>query len=50
MVVYETDDLPQFSDLVYALRSTDARRYTLRDTPLFTGIFHPAEQTLSLWE
>lgn len=50
VVVYETDDLPQFSDLVYALRSTDARRYTLRDTPLFTGIFHPAEQTLSLWE
>lgn len=50
IVVYETQDLVQFSDLVYELRSSEARLYTLRDTPLFTGVFHPAEETLALWE
>ncbi|MBI5567549.1 MAG: chlorite dismutase family protein [Chloroflexi bacterium] len=49
VVVYETDDLPRFSDLVNELRSTEARRYTLRDTPLHTAIYHPAEETLALW-
>jgi chlorite dismutase len=50
VVVYETDDLIQFSDLVNELRDTEARRYTLRDTPLHTGIYHPAEVTLALWK
>jgi chlorite dismutase len=50
IVVYETDDLGHFSDLVYELRDTEARRYTQRDTPLFTAIYHPAEETLALWE
>ncbi len=50
IVVYETDDLGQFSDLVYDLRDTEARRFTQRDTPLFTAIYHPAEETLALWE
>jgi chlorite dismutase len=50
IVVYETSDLVQFSDLVYELRDSEARRFTERDTPLFTGIYHPAEQTLALWE
>src|SRR3989304_768682 len=49
VVVYEMDDLTQFSDLVYALRDTDVRRYTLRDNPLFTAIYHPAEEMLALW-
>ncbi len=49
IVVYETDDLVRFSDLVNELRSTDGRRYTLRDTPLHTAIYHPAEETLALW-
>ena len=49
VVVYETDDLPHFSDLVNELRSVDGRRYTLRDTPLHTAIYHPAEETLALW-
>jgi chlorite dismutase len=44
------DDLHQFSDLVNELRSSEARRYTLRDTPLHTAIYHPAEETLALWE
>jgi chlorite dismutase len=50
VVVYETDDLPRFSDLVNELRDTEARRYTLRDTPLHAGIYHPAEETLALWK
>jgi len=50
IVVYEMDDLSQFSDLVYELRSSEARRYTERDTPLITAIYHPAEETLAAWE
>jgi chlorite dismutase len=50
VVVYETDDLPRFSDLVNELRSTEARRYTQRDAPLYTAIHHPVEETLALWE
>jgi chlorite dismutase len=50
IVVYETDDLMMFSDLVNELRSTEARRYTQRDTPIFTAVYHPAETTLGLWE
>jgi chlorite dismutase len=50
VVVYETDDLVRFSDLVNELRDTEARRFTLRDTPLHTAIYHPAEETLNLWK
>jgi chlorite dismutase len=49
VVVYETPDLARFSDLVNELRGTDGRAYTLRDTPLHTAIYHPAEDTLALW-
>ena len=49
VVVYETDDLARFSDLVNELRDTEARRYTLRDTPVYTAVYHPAEETLALW-
>ena len=49
VVVYETDDLTLFSDLVYRLRDTEVRRFTKRDTPLYTAIYHPAEETLALW-
>ncbi len=49
LVVYEMDDLAQFSDLVYELRSSEARRYTLRDTPVYTAFYHPPHETLALW-
>ncbi len=49
VVVYETDDLPRFSELVSELRSTDGRAYTLRDTPLHTAIYHPPAETLALF-
>ena len=49
IVVYEMDDLAQFSDLVYELRASEARRYTLRDTPVYTAFYHPPQETLALW-
>jgi chlorite dismutase len=48
IVAYETDDLPAFVDLVYALRMTEGRRFTLRDTPILTGIHRPLPQILAL--
>jgi chlorite dismutase len=49
VVVYETDDLTRFSDLVNELRDTEARRHTSLDTPVHAAIYHPAEETLRLW-
>lgn len=49
VVVYETDDLARFSDLVNELRDTEARRHTSLDTPVHTAIYYPAEETLRLW-
>jgi chlorite dismutase len=48
VVAYEADNLPMFSDLVYELRSTQARLYTLRDTPIITGIFKNIPDMLEL--
>jgi chlorite dismutase len=48
VVVYEMADLPKFSDLVNELRSVEGRRYTERDTPAHTALYHPAEETLAL--
>lgn len=49
IVVYEMDDLAQFSELVYELRASQARVYTERDTPLYSAIYHPPADTLALW-
>ena len=38
LVAYETDDLEQFSRLVRALRETQSRRSTVRDTPILTCV------------
>ena len=38
VVAYEMEDLALFSDLVHELRDTDARKYTLGDTPLHAGV------------
>ncbi len=48
IVAYETDDLVAFQDLVRELRETEARRYTLRDTPIFTGIHRPLAEAAAL--
>jgi chlorite dismutase len=49
VVVYEMDSLHRFSELVAELRATESRRFTLRDTPLHTCVWQPAEQTLALF-
>jgi chlorite dismutase len=49
VVVYETDELPQFSALVSELRSSEARRYTERDTPLYTAVYDEPEKILGLF-
>jgi chlorite dismutase len=48
IVAYETDELPAFLDLVHALRMTQGRKYTLRDTPILTGTHRPLREILSL--
>jgi chlorite dismutase len=48
LVAYETDDLPQFGELVRALRGTDSRKSTVRDTPLLTGIHRPIAEITAL--
>lgn len=48
LVAYETDDLPKFGELVRALRGTDSRRSTVRDTPLLTGIHRSITEITTL--
>jgi chlorite dismutase len=48
LVAYETDDLPRFGELVRALRGTDSRRSTVRDTPILTGIHRPIADITAL--
>lgn len=48
LVAYETDDLPRFSDLVRALRETEGRRSTVRDTPILTGVHRSLAEITTL--
>lgn len=48
LVAYETDDLAQFGELVRALRGTESRRSTVRDTPILTGIHRPISEITAL--
>lgn len=48
IVAYETEDLTRFSALVTDLRNTEARRYTLRDTPILTGAHYELGKALAL--
>jgi chlorite dismutase len=48
LVAYETDDLARFGELVRALRATDSRRSTVRDTPLLVGVHRPIAEIASL--
>ena len=48
IVGYETDSLAEFQDLVIELRSTEARRHTLRDTPIFTCVKRDPEGILNM--
>jgi chlorite dismutase len=48
LVAYETDDLPKFGELVRALRGTDSRRSTVRDTPILTAVHRPIEEITAM--
>ncbi len=49
VVVYESEDLVRFSDLVAQLRASEARIYTAVDTPTFTAVHRPLDRALALW-
>lgn len=44
IVSYETASLEDFQTLVMDLRASQARLYTLNDTPIFTCIYQPLER------
>jgi chlorite dismutase len=48
VVAYETDDLFAYQSLLIALRSTEARRYTSKDQPIFTCIHHSHADAVGL--
>lgn len=48
IVAYETDDLGAFQDLVRALRETESRRSTVRDTPIITAVHRPLGEILAM--
>lgn len=48
VVAYETDNLYEYQGLLIALRSTEGRRYTLKDQPVFTCIHRPLPEALEL--
>jgi chlorite dismutase len=47
VVAFDTDDVGTFLDLVQKLRTTEASRYTVRDTPSFTCIRMSLERALN---
>lgn len=46
IVSYETDNLLDFQTLVMELRFDAVRKYTLKDTPIFTCIYKPIDKIL----
>ncbi|MBI2370777.1 MAG: chlorite dismutase family protein [Deltaproteobacteria bacterium] len=46
MLAFETNVPDDFQRLVMRLRETDGSRFTLRDTPIFTGMKLPLEEIL----
>ncbi len=46
VVAFETDKPQDFLDLVMALRETKGSTFTLRDTPIFTGVAKPFPEIL----
>jgi chlorite dismutase len=47
VVAFDTDDVGTFLDLVQRLRTTEASRYTVRDTPSFTCLAMSLERALN---
>jgi len=47
VVAFDTDDVGTFLDLVQRLRTTEASRFTVRDTPSFTCLAMSLERALN---
>jgi chlorite dismutase len=47
VVAFEGDQPNEFLDLVMEMREHEARKYTLRDTPIFTGIRGSIDEVLA---
>lgn len=48
VVAYETNEIERQHQLVVALRNTNSRGFTLRDTPIFTAVHRPLDEALAL--
>jgi chlorite dismutase len=48
VVAFESDHPADFVDLVMELRASQGSEYTVRDTPIFTGIRGSMDQVLNL--
>ena len=48
VVAFESDHPADFVDLVMELRESEASRYTVRDTPIFTGVRGSMDRVLDL--
>ncbi|HXE74035.1 MAG TPA: chlorite dismutase family protein [Candidatus Xenobia bacterium] len=48
VVAFESDYPEDFVDLVMDLRESEASRFTLRDTPIFTCVHRPIDEVLGL--
>jgi chlorite dismutase len=46
VVAFESDNIPDFLDLVQELRETEASQYTLRDTPMFLCVLQELDEIL----
>jgi chlorite dismutase len=44
IVSYETPTLEEFQDLIIELRSTEVRKYTANDLPIYTCIYKSPEE------
>ncbi len=47
VVAFESDHPEDFVDLVMELRGSDATRYTVRDTPIFTCVRHTVDSMIA---
>ncbi|MBI2956336.1 MAG: chlorite dismutase family protein, partial [Acidobacteria bacterium] len=48
VLAFESDYPEDFLGLVMELRESEASRYTLRDTPIFTCVHRPIDEVLGL--
>ncbi|MDE1857151.1 MAG: chlorite dismutase family protein [Candidatus Micrarchaeota archaeon] len=48
VVAYETDSIKDYKDLVRSLRGIRVRKYTAKETPVFTGVYRSVSEALGM--